>query len=290
MPACYVWPRPIVGPKIDRCMTERPYVLSTGLDELERLALQHRLWSDATVAAWHKAGLTAGSRVLDVGCGPGYAAFDLAQFVTPRGEVLGIDESATFVQHVREQARLRGLPQLRAEIGDAHALANATEAAHFDFAYARWVLCFVRDPEAVLRGIAHALRSDGRLVVHDYFNYGAMTPAPRSAAHDRAVQATIRSWKKHGGDPDVVGRLPALLEATGFRVEHVTVHQRVARGTDSMFAWPDTWWRTYAPKLVAMGELTDDDCSELLRDLDALRKGPGFFHCPPVYEVIARRR
>ena len=33
---------------------QTPYVLGTGDDELQRLGLQHRLWSDALQLAWHK--------------------------------------------------------------------------------------------------------------------------------------------------------------------------------------------------------------------------------------------
>ena len=271
-------------------MTEREYVLGTGDDELARLGLQNRLWSDTVVGTWRRARIAPGERALDVGCGPGFAAFDLAHLVTPAGAVVGVDESEAFVGHANEQARRRGLPQVRARVGDVQRLEEVLAGeAPFDFAYARWVLCFVSDPEAVVRGVAAALRPGGRLVVHDYFNYGSMTTAPRCESHDRAVAATMRSWRARGGDPDVGQRLPALLRAHGLRLDDVRVHARVARGVDSMFAWPDTWWRTYAPKLVAMGELERIDCERLLQDLDDIRRGDGFVQCPPVYEFVATR-
>jgi len=75
------------------------YILGTGADELDRLALQARLWSDAAHNLWRMARIQPGSHVLDVGCGPGYAAFDLAQLVTRRGRVIGLDESANFVAY-----------------------------------------------------------------------------------------------------------------------------------------------------------------------------------------------
>jgi SAM-dependent methyltransferase len=272
-------------------MSGREYVLGTGGDELARLAQQHRLWSDTALRAWRRAGIQPGWRALDVGCGPGYAAFDLAQLVTASGAVLGVDEADGFVQHGNEQARARLLPQLRCVAGDVLALAEVLGGeAPFDLAYARWVLCFVRDPEAVVRGVAAALRPGGRFVVHDYFNYGAMTTAPRRASHDRAVAATMASWRAQGGDPDVMGRVPRLLAAHGFELEHVHAHQRVARGDDAMFAWPHTWWRTFAPKLVQRGLLAAGECDELLADLDAIRASrTDFVVCPTVYEVIARR-
>ena len=272
-------------------MTEREYVLGTGGDERARLAQQHRLWSDVALQAWQRAGIAPGQRVLDVGCGPGFAAFDLAQLVTPSGAVVGVDESAGFVRHAGEQATSRGLAQLRAVEGDVQRLEHVLAGERpFDLAWARWVLCFVRDPEAVVCGVAASLRPGGHLVLHDYFNYGAMTTAPRRASHDRAVAATMRSWRGQGGDPDVMARVPALLAAHGFVVVHLQAHQRVARGCDPMFAWPDTWWRTFAPKLVQRGQLAAADCEALLADLDAIRaSATDFVVCPTVYEIVARR-
>ncbi|HEB51766.1 MAG TPA: methyltransferase domain-containing protein [bacterium] len=283
------WSRPTVGAKIHR-MTEREYVLGTGADELSRLALQNRLWSDTAVRAWRAAGVAIGHRVLDVGCGPGYASFDLSNLVTPRGYVVGVDESRTFVDEANAMAAARGIEQFEARRGDVQRLGDALAGeAPFDIAYARWVLCFVADPGAVVRGIAEALRPGGRLVVHDYFAYASMTMAPRRRSHDLAVEATVRAWRKNGGDPDVGQHLPRLFAEFGLRLDAVRTHVRVARGNDSMFAWPDTWWRTFAPKLVAMGELEQTTCNELLRDLEAVAAGDGFVQCPPVYEFLATK-
>lgn len=269
-----------------------PYVLGTGRDELERLALQHRLWSDAAHAAWRLGGITAGQRVLDIGCGPGFAALELAQLVGHRGLVVGVDESAGFIEHLAAQAEARGLTQVRGVVGDVQRLATAVgDAASFDLTWSRWVLCFVPEPAAVVAGVATLLRPGGRWIVHDYFDYASMTTAPRRASHDRVVAATVRSFKARGGDPDVCGRLPRMLVDSGFEVAHIAVHHRVARRGDTMLQWPLTWWRTYAPKLVAMGELRQEECDELLADLAEIEHSSvDFIQCPPVYEILATRR
>ncbi len=271
------------------------YVLGTGDDELARLALQHRLWGDAAHALWRRAGITPGMRALDVGCGPGHAAFDLAQWVTPSGKVVGVDESPRFVEYLNSQAKVRGLPQASAVVGDVQAIHGIVEraggAGSFDLAYARWVLCFVKDPEAVVAGVAAALKPGGRFCVHDYFNYRSMTMAPRRASHDKAVAATMKSWEARGGDTDIMGRLPRLLHKHGMEVTHLDVHQRVARGSDAMFTWVNVWWRIYAPKLEEMGLLTKQDVDDLIRDLDEIRRsGTDFVSCPPVYEVVSVKK
>lgn len=281
------------------------YVLGTGADELERLGFQARLWADAAHALWRRARIGPGQHVLDVGCGPGHASFDLAMLVTRRGRVVGIDESPNFVQHANAQAAARNLPQLTAVRGDGHdipaALASLSNsppvrgvqspAPPFDLAYARWVLCFVRDPAAVVRSVASVLKPGAFFAVHDYFNYETMTCAPRRDIYTRVVAATARSWRDRGGDPDVAGRLPAMLDAAGFDVVHMDVHQRTARPGDTMWHWPDTWWRTYTPKLLQMGYITRQDHDEMLATLDDLcRSKTDFVVCPPVFEILAVKR
>jgi ubiquinone/menaquinone biosynthesis C-methylase UbiE len=277
------------------------YVLGTGADELDRLALQARLWSDAAHALWRMARIQPGSHVLDVGCGPGFAAFDLAQLVTRRGRVVGIDESANFVAYANAQATTRHLPQLTAIEADVHHIAQAITPAplhtpdapvpSFDAVYARWVLCFVRDPAAVISGISQVLKPGGRLAIHDYFNYETMTAAPRRDIYTRVVRATAQSWRDRGGDSDIMGRVPRLLADAGLELTHLAVHQRAARPGETMWHWADLWWRIFTPKLVQMGYLTDADLQAMLAALDEMAKSPtDFIVPPPVYEMLAVKR
>lgn len=270
-------------------MSKDEYILGTGDDELARLGFQHRLWSDAAHALWRAAGIRPGHRVLDLGCGPGFGAFDLASLVGRRGRVVALDMSEGFVAHANQQAAARDLPHLVARTGNVEALAFA-DGETFDIAYARWVLCFVAHPERVIAGVVRALAPGGRLCVHDYFNYETMTAAPRRASYTRIVQATAASWRSRGGDPDVVGRLPRLLAEHGMRVDHLAVHQRIARPGDTMWHWATTWWRNYVPKLVDMKFLEKPEAEAFFADLEDLDRSPhDFIVMPPVYEIMATK-
>lgn len=273
----------------------REYVLGTNPEELERLGMQHRLWSDFAHAAWKRAHIAPGQRILDVGCGPGFAAFDLAQLVRPlgtmprgSGEVVAVDESEYYIEHLRAQALPRGLTSITARVGDVQRLEAVPEVREnfFDIAYVRWVLCFVREPQAVISGIARALKPGGRVIVHDYFNYETMTTAPRSPAFAKAVAATAKSWRDTGGNPDVVEKVPEMLAKAGLEVSDVRVETRVARAHESMWTWPDVWWKIYVPVLVRTGYLTEADQARFVEEWSALCKDPSsFVVCPPVFEV-----
>jgi SAM-dependent methyltransferase len=280
------------------------YPLGTHREELERLQLQHRLWCDAAHALWRRAGIAPGSRVLDVGAGPGAASLDLAELVGASGTVLAVDESEAFVERIGDEAARRGLPQIIAARGDVQALgrladpnantnpvATATaRAASFDLAYARWILCFTPKPEDVVRGVAALLRPGGMLCVHDYDNYETMSPAPRRESYTRIVRAAAASWRDRGGDPDVVARLPRILHDAGFELVHLDVHQRLARAGDTMWHWAASWWRSYGPKLVTLGYLSEGELREFESDFEAMARETDFLVLPPVYELMARLR
>jgi SAM-dependent methyltransferase len=110
-----------MGGKITKSMsdrTEHDYVLGTHDEEIARLGLQHGVWRPRVLDCWRNAGITIGSRVLDVGAGPGYATLDLGEIVGPTGQVVAIERSARFLQHAKEACRSRGLKNVQFRLMD----------------------------------------------------------------------------------------------------------------------------------------------------------------------------
>jgi ubiquinone/menaquinone biosynthesis C-methylase UbiE len=87
--------------------------------ELARLMQQDRLLTDAMggLLPEFPAGppLPAGSRVLDLACGPGGWALELA-FHFPRVEIIGIDISQQVIEYAHAQARSRGLENVHFQL------------------------------------------------------------------------------------------------------------------------------------------------------------------------------
>ena len=122
-------------------------------------------------------GIGAGSRVLDVGCGPGRHALALAAMGVT---VVGVDVSTTFVDLARAQADARGLAD-RASFVRADARSLGYEA-EFDAAFSLCQGAFgllggpasdggEPDDLSVLAGMARALRQGGRLAVSAFSAY-----------------------------------------------------------------------------------------------------------------------
>lgn len=271
---------------------EKAYVLGTGDDELVRLGFQHRLWIEHTAALWERAGFGPGSTIVDLGCGPGYATTDLAQLVGQHGKVIAVDESAKFLSVLRSRLAQPGWGRplnVQAVHSDAHSLNLPAEIA--DGVYARWVLCFVKNPLEVVRRASGLLRSGGVLAVQDYFNYRfALALAPRSRIMEQVVEATEKSWRAQGGDPDICGRLPAIMESCGLRVREIRPVTRIARPGSALWEWPATFFSIFVPKLVEMGLLTQTQEAEWKREWAARSADKSsFFVTPLVCEIIAQK-
>jgi Methyltransferase domain len=83
---------------------DAPYALGHSERELKRLTIQARLYDPFTEQAFRDAGITAGVRVLDVGCGAGDVSFLAARLVGPTGEVVGVDRAAVAVATASRRA------------------------------------------------------------------------------------------------------------------------------------------------------------------------------------------
>lgn len=261
------------------------YILGVDDAELHRLGLQHRLWTRHAMDAWERAGVGPGQTILDIGCGPGFASIDLAMLAGPTGRVVAVDGSEKFIQHLQARARLEGLDNIETRVGDAQKLDLAPGSV--DRAWARWVLCFVENPEAVVAGTARALKPGGAFAVFDYFNYTAVTLAPRSEIFTRIVQATAKSWTDSGGDPDLAGRLPAMMAAHGLEVRAIRPIVRIARPGSLLWRWPESFFSNWTPKLVAKGLITQDEHNAFHEEWAKRSRDPNtFLSTPPVYEVI----
>jgi ubiquinone/menaquinone biosynthesis C-methylase UbiE len=109
--------------------------------------------------------LQPGAQVLDIGCGAGADAFDLADRVGPSGHVTGVDISASLITEAIRRAVGRNLP-ITFEVGDAQALRFSDHT--FDAVRTERMLMHVPDPEQALSEMARVLRPGGRMAVHDF--------------------------------------------------------------------------------------------------------------------------
>jgi len=108
--------------------------------------------------------LQPGMNVLDIGCGQGSDAFDLAARVGATGHVTGVDFSESLLAEANRRAVGKNL-SISFEVGDAQALRFADGS--FDAVRTERMLMHVPDAQKALSEMARVLRRGGRMAVLD---------------------------------------------------------------------------------------------------------------------------
>ena len=106
--------------------------------------------------------LRSGDRVLDVGCGWGDTAIELARRVGPAGSVVGLDCCGAFLDAGRADAKASGLTNLT--FLEADVQAYPFEPVH-DFCFSRFGTQFFEDPVAGLHNMRLGLRPGGLMTM-----------------------------------------------------------------------------------------------------------------------------
>lgn len=269
--------------------TERDYVLGTHDEEIARLGLQHRAWRPRASDAWKRAGFTAGQTLLDIGCGPGFAAVDLAEIVGTSGRVVAMDRSRRFLDVLDATARSRGLAQLEVREMDLDEQPLPEIGAHG--AWSRWVFAFVRHPRRLLEQTKKALRPGGVFVSHEYVDYRTWRLSPRREAFELFVSLVMDSWRENGGEPDIAMDLPRWLEELGFEVLERRPIVEAPKPGDFLWQWPRAFVDTGISRLVAIGRMTEAQARAAHDAFAEVEADPhGFCVLPTVLETIAVRR
>lgn len=264
------------------------YVLGTNDEELDRLGLQHRVWRPIVLECWRRAGITFGSRVIDVGAGPGYATVDLAELVGPTGEVFAIERSARFLEFAKNACAMRGLSNVR--FREADLMEESLGKLEVDATWCRWVASFVSSPEKLINAIAGALRPGGAAIFHEYIDYRTWRLAPRRPAVESFVNEVMASWRATGGEPDVALNFPTLFRAAGLRI--VEAHPRILTVSPQDYAWqwPASFIEINLARLQELGRVDSEWTEAVRREFrEAEADSMTLLNTPMFLEIIARR-
>ena len=217
------------------------------------------------------AGVEAGQRVLDVGCGPGALTVELARRVGAAA-VTAVDPSEHFV--VAARSRVPGATVQRASAENLPLPDGA-----FDAALAQLVVHFMADPVAGLREMGRVTRPGGA-VAACVWDHSAGGSGPLSVYYV-ALHEVDPSRPDESGRPGTrPGHLAELFTAAGFgELEEATLTIRVEHETF------EEWWAPYELGVGTIADVFDELGPERVARLRELCRAA---LPPPPFTVDAR--
>jgi ubiquinone/menaquinone biosynthesis C-methylase UbiE len=182
--------------------------------EIARLQSQILPGWDKEARILREFGLREGTRLLEVGCGPGYVTEQLARLV-PGGSITAVDAHPSMLAVARE--RLAGTLKVPHSFVEASVVKLPFADASFDFVLAR--LLFQHIPHEQTRALAElrrVLQPGGKIVITEIdFEWGPLTEPPLPIGPKLRAQALAANIAK-GVDVFVGRRLWNLLKQAGF--------------------------------------------------------------------------
>ncbi|OWA37693.1 SAM-dependent methyltransferase [Saccharibacillus sp. O16] len=171
-----------------------------------------------------------GERILDLGCGTG----DLAQQIAQRGAVCaGVDYSSAMIETAKEK-----YPDLSFRIADAEQFRLEEGEERYDAVFSNAALHWMKRPEAVIESVGLALRPGGRFAAEfgGMGNVGAIVGALTNELERIGIDWKTRfPWYFPS-----VGQYTSLLEQGGFEVHYAELYDRptpLGSGEDGLNNW-----------------------------------------------------
>jgi ubiquinone/menaquinone biosynthesis C-methylase UbiE len=178
---------------------------NTAEDKEFRKDLSHLSWDEVyarqvrrveLIADWMNAlHIKTGDRVLEIGAGPGFVSFVLAERVGPTGLVYAVDRSTEALAHLERRQRERGVKQIQRIAADAATLrSNGMQA---DSALIAMVLHHADDPAEILGNVARLVSPGVPVVIGEFHPEGPCSEGP--PRNDRLAPEKIQEWCKNAG-------------------------------------------------------------------------------------------
>jgi SAM-dependent methyltransferase len=214
------------------------------------------------------AGVAAGQRVLDVGCGSGMLTAELVERLGA-GSVAAVDPSERFVEAVR--GRFPGVDVRR---GVAEELPHGD--GEFDAALSQLVVHFMRDPVAGLREMARVTRPGGAVAASVWDLAGGRAPLSpfwrAAVALDRDARGEMAVAGGREGHLEALFAEAGLEDARGFEHAAVVEHPTF-----------EDWWEPFTLGVGPAGSYLaglDEERQAAVRERSRAEVGDGPFSLP----------
>ncbi|MCY9588740.1 class I SAM-dependent methyltransferase [Paenibacillus chitinolyticus] len=154
-----------------------------------------------------------GESVLDLGCGTGTLAHEIALL---GAQVTGVDFSEAMIEQARQN-----YPELAFEVGDARTYRSGRT---FDAVFSNAALHWVPQADEAARTVAEALRPGGRFAA-EFGGFGNVARIER-AIHEAVREAGIDPEPRNPWYFPTIGEYTGVLERAGLDVRYAEIFDR----------------------------------------------------------------
>jgi ubiquinone/menaquinone biosynthesis C-methylase UbiE len=221
-----------------------------------------------------------GDRLLDLGCGLGDDARELAALVAPHGKVIAVDSSGAMVDEARRRSKDLAVP-VEYTVGDAHELDFADTS--FAACWSERVLQHLAEPGRAIAEMVRVIRPGGRLVVFEPDHATLVIDSADRAASKAIVQTLADSIRSSW-----IGRsLFGLFKANGLKEVEVTPTPIVSYSlsdTNLLLRLDAT-----AQAAVHRGLITEQAAAQWFADLAERESAGSYFGCLLCFTAAGRK-
>ncbi len=234
------------------------YTLGHAPKEMQRLLTQGQLLRPFTRRVLEDAGITAGMKVLDVGCGPGDVSLLAAELVGETGSVLGVDTNASVLQLAQARAQQAGLAHVSFLAGDIRELPLDQD---FDAIVGRLILEHVPEYTVLLRRLLTHLRPGGVVAFQEYDMVGIPDSSlPRSPLWEQAANWCVQTFQRAGVEIRMGMKLHSTFLEVGLPAPQLRYEAAIGAGPDWLgYAWLADAVRALTPLIVKFGLATEEE-------------------------------
>jgi SAM-dependent methyltransferase len=186
------------------------YILASAVEH-QRLRLQAQLWEPEAERLFDEIGLHPGWHCLDLGCGAMGVLGPLSRRAEAQGQVIGVDTDPSALSAA--QAYLQELKLANVQLLARDVVQTGLPDASFDLVHARFVLPYIRPPEALLKEMVRLARPGGWVVSQEPDNT-AWTFYPPDPEWERFKALLIAAFALRG-DIDIGKRTYELFGKAG---------------------------------------------------------------------------
>jgi SAM-dependent methyltransferase len=254
------------------------YVLDSGKSGHARLRVISEIHDDHTQALLLGAGLEAGHRFVEFGCGLGY----VTRWATSVGaDALGIDLSADQIEEATDLAD--GETEFR--VGSVYDHGLPPESV--DVSYSRWLLIHLNRPVEAMRSIYAALKPGGVMVCEEADLSAIYTEPPSEL--DEFRDLAVAGGVARGVDYTGGRRVHRWATEAGFDVLRIDAyHPHYLTGEHKGF-WSWTF-REAGANLVKEGAMTEERYDELSEGMRAADDDPSTLVAHArMHQLVARK-